>query len=957
MNLLIVESPHKAQTISQWLDRSKYIVIATAGHIKNLPKNDYGIDNSFEGQWNIMPEKREVLQKLKEAIKKSSRIFIGTDDDREGERIAFDLVDYFKLKDYYRVIFHEITKNAISNALKNALFVDDNKVNSQKARRLIDRIIGYPISSAIRKYFKENNVLSENEIKNIGTGRVSASALGIIVRQEKMIENFTPEKYSRIYINYMADGVNFSVTNGIKYKEDTKEEMYEMIDIIKDTNIAHTVHSIKRETKDTAPYPPLTTTRVLRSLNYLYGFEPKETMKILQKLYDGVKIGNKRIGLITYPRTDSINLSDEAVENIISFLNGNYESEYIVDVRRDFKKTNDLAQEAHEAIRPTTFTQEMQPANVKDSLDHNEHKVYEFIFYRTIATQMSNSVYDVSKIVIDINSNKFGVKANKRIFDGWEILLNDKIKQGENEDEIETMEVVIPNEIYMNDVLKPLDVNVLERDDKTPPRFGLGRFITTLESNAIGRPSTIADIPNNLKQRGLINVINNMIKPTNAGMKLYDFLEERATWLIDIEHTKEFEKNLDEIEKGEDYTPLLEEYDNLKNKFLADLGYDYMFNDKPEDWLIEKCQKIAKDRNIILTDEDLNSKKKLLKLYNEAKSDKSISKCFVCKKGDIIEYDKSFKCNKYGCNVSIIKSNITDFFKNFGKTIDESSAILFLQQIGKLKKVYIKDLYSKKKDKTFGAFIKFKKNGNFLNLELDFSSKIKTIDEKYYFDSFNLSAKEEKPQVSNGYIDVNQVDIHSQQLNQLTEEKRMLEDKAYKDPLTRSFNRQKFEEDVSKIMSNNLLDRVILGFVDGDKFKSVNDTYGHQAGDEILKLIVNNILEVIRPKSINLYRYGGEEFCIISLEDEATTLNTLEEIRIKQQQSIIDFQNQKIGITLSIGVDYGKNHNDFQSLLKGADDMVYQAKENGRNRIEINPLQQDKHNSSTNYNIDEDIEW
>ncbi len=960
-NLLIVESPHKAQTIQQWFG-SDWVIIATAGHIVNLPKNDYGIDSQYNGEWKLIHGKKDIIQKLRHHISNAAKIFIGTDDDREGERIAYDLVEYFKIKDYYRVIFHEITRSAVSSSLKNAIYIDENKVNAQKARRIIDRIIGYPITSGIRYYFKTSKTLTEEAIKKIGIGRVSAAALGLIVRNEYKIENFIPSKYKKIYMDYIYDGLNFSVTNNIKFKKENSAELEEMYKLLLDKDTVHSVESYNNKLKEIPPYPPLTTTRILRSMNYLYGYDPKDTMAILQKLYDGVEIDGKRIGLITYPRTDSLNFSDEAVNQIISFLffiaeqnqeklrdsnlNPKYrkmlfDETYIVDTKREFKNKNDNAFEAHEAIRPTMIEIDYAPKNLKNYLNNEEFKVYEFIFYRTVSTQMKNAIYDVSNIVIDAGGNKFQAYANQMVFDGWEILLGTKIKKSEDQEDMP--ERLLPSNISIGDELNPVEVYVDTRDEKTPPRYGIGRFITTLEANNIGRPSTIADITIGLKNRGLITIVKNMIIPTEVGKKLYAFLEEHANWLIDLEHTMEFENNLDRIEKGDDYVPLIQEYDTLKNTFLSGIGYDV--SDKPAEWLVEKAKKIAAEQGETLSPRVLADKKKLFQYYNDYKKSIKVGKCLLCKKSDVVEYENIFKCSSYDCKFFVTKESIVKFFDIFAKEISPQGQKLFMQHILKTKKVWVHDLHSKKKEKTFGAFVVLEKNGNYYNLQLSFSkTKMKTIDEKYVFDSFferieepekSKSTDTSETETETKFINLEEKKVSSSEIEKLKKEKRLLEEQANKDKLTRSYNRHKFDTDIQNIDSNNILNDVTIAFIDGDKFKAINDTYGHQVGDFVLTSLVDCIFRSIRDRKINVYRYGGEEFILISLEGQIETVEIVELIRESVENATFEKDGQNIKFTISSGVAFGENHERAQDVIKSADELVYRAKEKGRNRVEI----------------------
>ena len=282
----------------------------------------------------------------------------------------------------------------------------------------------------------------------------------------------------------------------------------------------------------------------------------------------------------------------------------------------------------------------------------------------------------------------------------------------------------------------------------------------------------------------------------------------------------------------------------------------------------------------------------------------------------------------------------------------------FLQHLLKVKKVWVSDLYSKKKDKYFGAFIVLEKNGNFYNLQLSFpKTKLKTIDEKFVFDSFNTRGDEEYHESTTTekndtkYINLEEKKIQQLEIEKLKSEKRLLQEKAHKDQLTRAYNRHKFDEDIKEIEAQGILKNISIAFIDGDKFKSINDIYGHQVGDDVLVLITNCIFDVIRNKSINLYRYGGEEFILISLEKEKNTIEIVELIRKKVSESFIENNNKKICITISAGVAFGKNHNNMTSLVEKADILVYSAKENGRNRIEI-----ENDNKSDQQEIEE-LQW
>jgi len=969
-NLLIVESPHKAETISQWLNKSDWKVVATKGHIKNLPKSDYGISSDFQTKWEIIPSKKSLIASLKTDIQNSAKIYIATDDDREGTRIAYDIVEHFKVKEYYRIIFHEITKGAIADALKNAVYIDEDQVNAQKARRMIDRILGYPVSNAIRWWAKKESLFPEETIKKMGIGRVSAASLAIIVRNEMKIATFIPEKYKKLYIDYFYDGLQFTVSNKLKFKKEHEEELQMLYKIITSRETQHIVEEYNRKTEELQPYPPLITSRVIRGLNYLYGFKPEDTMAILQKLYEGVVINNKRVGLITYHRTDSYNISNNVIGEITDCLSSIYDDEYILYEKRQYANKNQSAQEAHEAIRPTNFTREFFPKYISKYLTPEEYKTYEFIFYRTLATQMRSSIYDRSKIVVNIGGNKFQAFANKRVFDGWE-KLGDYLKKAEDDNEyFSTNE--LPEHLYVNDELMPIATNISESEDRTPPRYGVGRFITTLEEHNIGRPSTVSTIVKGLIDRGYITVTNNMIRPTEVGEKLVSFLDENFQELVNLEHAESFEKQLDSIEDGANYLDLVKEYDELKDAFCAKIGYEYQgSSDVPQEWLLEKASNIAEKHNLQLSTEQLSSRKALFAFCKKYEQLSRIGKCPLCKKAYIFEKEKLFSCSSRECDCVIWKNSISSFFNNFGKEVNADNYGSIVSHILKNKKIYFNDLVGKK-NKPFSAFVllqesKYKK-GTF-EFTLSFpKNKSKTVDEKYILDIktkevneesdneakdedyINISTESivEPAEIQSKSIPVNKpvqkspniknsetVDKKLQnEIKQLKEERRLLQDAALKDPMTRAWNKQALLQDLEELWKNNKANLITFVFIDADHFKAINDTYGHQAGDEVLKSIVNSVFNVLKGTNTKLYRYGGEEFCVVSLEGKNRTLNMMEYVRECIERTKVSYENKEVSVTISMGISYGDNSKDATSLIKKSDEMVYKAKENGRNRIE-----------------------
>ena len=562
MNLLIVESPHKAETISNFL-KGDFRVVATKGHIKNLPKHDLGVEkkeDKYFGDWQLDKEKTKLLSEIKELAKESQKIYIATDDDREGERIGWDVVEYLKLKTYYRIIFHEISKNAVEIAINEARLIDKNIINAQMARRIIDRIVGYPVSDTIRWHFIKNKIVPYDTAKKLGIGRVTAPALKLIIENEKKIENFEPKHYKKIAIDYYHDGIFFRVKNKLKFDPQTQDkELSAFLAILNNPANKHVVEQYKRDIKEISPPPPLTTTWMQRAANYLFSFKPDYTMKIAQELYEN--------GLITYMRTDSHHISEEKIHEIYNVVFNTFGEEYLLTEKR-YKDD----EKAHESIRPVYFSEEYYPKKLKFKLSKDQYKLYRFIFLRTLAVFMKPALYDRSSITVSIEGNKFIAYSNVLEFEGWEKI--GKIWRKAESDDIDE-EIILPKTLNAGDILDPIEVSLYDYETRRPPRFGVGRFLTTLEQLGIARPSTIATILPNLEKKGFIKIMNNFIIPENLGKKTIDFLDEYAQWLTDTANAKLFEEALDMIERGElEKDDLIKGYEKLKDEFQESVGFE-----------------------------------------------------------------------------------------------------------------------------------------------------------------------------------------------------------------------------------------------------------------------------------------------------------------------------------------------------------------------------------------------
>ena len=716
MKLLIVESPHKAKTISSFLSK-EYRVIATAGHIKNLPKDDYGIrfdeQKKHQGEWTWIHGKKKVVQEIKKYLTHDNNLYIATDDDREGERIASDLVEELSVKSYYRVIFHEITKKAVIHALNNSTrYVDEAMVESQKARRLIDRIIGYPVSQMMRWYFKKNGLPLPN-----GIGRTTAPALRLVCDRDSLIDSFVPEEYKTVHVTYQYKEQQFSAFNKTKYKEEYREELDAMLEVLSNKKTIHVVNSYKDIVEEIPPYPPLITSWLQRRAFYIFKYEPTKTMKIAQELYEGIDIGGERIGLITYIRTDSQTISTEAFLEIVNYNINKFGEGLTVTEQRVYKNAKN-SQEAHEAIRPTTINEAFSPKNLKQYLTEDQYNLYSFIFFITVATQLKNALYDRSKVEIIANGNRMLAEANKLIDEGW-MVLKPLLKAGIEETK---PEMEIPS-FVVGDTVSALDVATVDRVERRPARIGEGVMLTLLDNKNIGRPSTIATITKSLKEKGYIENKGSVIVSTLLGKKVDAFITLNAPWLNDFDKIVEFEEKLDLIAQGESQAEeLIEEYEALKDSLAEKIGY---VDRSVAEWKVEKVKELAKSKGV--TPSSLTNPDELDDFYKKYKEKKtSLASCPICKEGNVFENDKAFSCSRSfenECNFTLWKSDVEKFLQFFQKTLDDAEFKTLIKNLLTKKRHKLLALFSQKKNKTFDADGVIAFNSQFNKYQIAFKGK------------------------------------------------------------------------------------------------------------------------------------------------------------------------------------------------------------------------------------------
>lgn len=574
-NLVIVESPAKAKTINKYLGKD-FVVEATVGHIKNLPKSKLGVDieNNFQPQFVTIRGKGDVIKKIKNLSSKSNHIYIATDPDREGEAIAQDIADVLNGKadkKISRVLFNEITKNGIKKGMESPREIDISLVNSQRARRIMDRLIGYKVSPFLWK-----SVINEYG-STLSAGRVQSVALRLICEREEEIEKFIPTEYWSISAIFetekkeqfkaklfsindkeikippkpvMSDEEwnNFLEKHLAISNKDEAERIFNQI--LKKENFFIS-NIVKKHTRRNPP-PPFITSTLEAEASRVYRFRSKQTMSIAQKLYEGVDLGNEgTVGLITYIRTDSTRLSNEIVSEAKDYIKNIFGNEYVPEVPNNFeKKKSSNVQDAHEAIRPTSM--KFTPEYVKKYLDPQSFKLYQLIWNRFLASQMKNA--ELETTIIEIKADEFLFKAYGQaiLFNGFMqvyVEANEPIRTKEEKDEAKNE--IIPAGLEKNQILFLNSLEKHQHFTKAPPRYTESSLIKELESNGIGRPSTYAFIVSTIVDRKYVKIEDRKLFPTPLGKKVNNILVENFPHIFDVAFTSKMEAELDEIAQGD----------------------------------------------------------------------------------------------------------------------------------------------------------------------------------------------------------------------------------------------------------------------------------------------------------------------------------------------------------------------------------------------------------------------
>ena len=537
--LVIVESPAKANTIKRFLGGSTK-VLASMGHIRDLPKSKMGIDveHDFEPEYINIRGKGNLIKELKQEAKKAKKVYLATDPDREGEAIAWHLA-YILSEDkekMSRVTFNEITKTAVQKAIKNPRKIDTDLVDAQQARRVLDRIVGYKMSPVLWKKVK----------RGLSAGRVQSVAVKLIVDREEEIEKFIPEEYWNIYVDLLDEEskktfeARFYGKNGKKLDIHSKEETDKILEEIKKAK--YIIQEVKKGERKRTPAPPFTTSTMQQEASRKLGFTLKKTMSVAQGLYEGVKIPEKGIvGLITYMRTDSTRISEEARSAAKEHIVKTYGEKYY---ENRYYKTGKDSQDAHEGIRPTYS--DLEPDVIKESLTKDQYKLYKLIYNRFMASQMSAAIFDTMAVTIDANEYTFKANGQRLKFEGFMKLYVEGTDQKEQE-----IEGVLP-ELKEKQEVKLEKINPKQSFTEPPPRYTEASLVKALEEKGIGRPSTYSPTITTILERRYIEKEQKQLIPTELGKIVNKLLTENFGDVINVEFTAKIENEFDEIAEGKE---------------------------------------------------------------------------------------------------------------------------------------------------------------------------------------------------------------------------------------------------------------------------------------------------------------------------------------------------------------------------------------------------------------------
>lgn len=661
-NIIIVESPAKCKTISKYLG-GDYTVVSSKGHIRDLATSGkYGlgidIENDFKPSYEIIKGKKKDVKYLKDLIEKADHIYLATDPDREGETISWHLYDELKVPDekYDRIVFNEITKDVVLKALKNPRRIDMNLVHSGEARRFLDRIIGFRLSKVM-----------QSKTAGKSAGRVQSVALKLIVDREREILAFIPKEYWTIEADFKDFKANLETYKEKAIEIPNEKEANKILDSLTNT---FTIKSVEEKEKKRSAKEVFKTSTLQQACSNKLGFAASKTMKIAQKLYEGIELEDGFHGLITYMRTDSVRLSDEFTSASFAYINSKFGKDYVGYVKKG-KKTENV-QDAHEGIRPTNINYE--PDKIKKYLAPDEYKLYRIIYYRALASLMADAKFNSTTVLLDNNDYGFKATGSVLTFDGYLKVY------GDYEDQEDTILPDFKN--YKSGIILSDTITKTQHFTKPPARFTESSLIKELESLGIGRPSTYATIISTIKDRGYVTLEDKKFVPTEVGFETTDKLQEFFSSIVNVKYTANMEKDLDEIAEGnEDYKKMLKDfYDNFAP--LVDNAFKNMEKKKPEE-TGEKCPEcgsplvIRKGKYGQFTACSNYPTCKYIKKENKQTEKEIICKCPKCEGNIIVRKTKKGK-EFYGCD-NFPKCKYASWYKPTGEKCPKCNDLLVIK--------------------------------------------------------------------------------------------------------------------------------------------------------------------------------------------------------------------------------------------------------------------------------------
>lgn len=638
--LVIVESPAKAKTIQRYLGK-RYTVRASMGHVRDLPKSQMGVDveHNYEPKYITIRGKGPVLKELKKEAKKAQKIYLAADPDREGEAIAWHLAHVLGVDEnsQCRVVFNEITKDAIKEAFKTPRSINTDLVDAQQARRVLDRLVGYNISPLLWKKVK----------KGLSAGRVQSVALRLIVEREREIETFVPEEYWSIKVMFESEGqtfeADFVTVDGQKVELKNEQDVLQVVNRL--TSDDYTVQSVKMRERKRNPAPPFITSSLQQEAARKLNFRTKKTMMIAQQLYEGVEMGKEgTVGLITYMRTDSTRISETAQQEAKGYIESTFGKEFIATEQRKTKnKAN--AQDAHEAIRPTSVLRE--PSIVKSFLSNDQYRLYKLIWERFVASQMAPAILDTMAVDIAQNGVVFRANGAKIKFKGFMKVYVEDTDDGKKEEE-----KWLPS-LSENQVVKKENIEPKQHFTQPPPRYSEARLVRTLEELGIGRPSTYAPTLDTIQRRGYVALEDKRFVPTELGEIVLELVMEFFSDIIDVDFTANLEHSLDEVEEGKaEWIAVIDAFYKEFEKKLVVAEEEMKHVEIKDEPAGEQCEKCGSE---MVYKMGRYGKFMACSNFPDCRNTKPIVKeigvkCPKCKEGNIIERKSKKSRIFYGCD-------------------------------------------------------------------------------------------------------------------------------------------------------------------------------------------------------------------------------------------------------------------------------------------------------------------